>query len=166
MGCTNLKSIELPDSVTQIGFSSFEGCSSLSNVTIKGAITNIEESTFYNCRNLKTVTLPYSLTRIKEKAFNLCEELTDVLCLAKTPPVIEKENCFYPGYYMAALHVPERSVEAYKAASFWSLFLNIKGDASEDGPSDNSDYMKCDTNGDGVVNIADVNRVINAILSH
>lgn len=76
-------------------------------------------------------------------------------------------DCTYPAYYMAMLHVPERSVEAYRATDWWSCFLNIVGDASEDSTIPSTPITdKCDTNGDGEVNIADVNKIIDAILSH
>ncbi len=163
---SGLTNITIPNSVGSIGEKAFADCSEITSVIINGNLSSVAERTFYNCRKLKTVVLPYSVTQIGTEAFYLCEELTDVTCLAKTPPVIADRNCFYPGCYMATLHVPERSVNAYKASTYWRLFSDIKGDAIEGGSSDDSDYMKCDVNGDGEVNIADVNRIIDAILSH
>lgn len=166
-GCTGLTSVAIPNSVTYIGQYAFDGCSNLLNVIIESPLSSVENGTFNNCRKLKSVSLPYTVTAIKSKAFYFCEELTDFTCLAKTPPVINEYYSIYPGYYMATLHVPEHSVEAYRATDWWSHFINIVGDASEDGSTPNTPISdNCDTNDDGEVNIADVNRVIEAILSH
>ena len=113
---------------------------------------------------MSSVIIGSSVSSIGQDAFNSCEVLANVTCLPVTPPVINGENCFYPAYLFATLHVPAQSVEAYKTAPYWIRFSNIMGDANEDDFLD--DYMKCDTNGDGEVNIADVNKVIDAILSH
>ena len=166
-GCTGLTSVTIPNSVTAIGQYAFSGCTGLTSVIIEGPISIVKNETFKDCRKLKSVSLPYSVTLIENNAFYFCEELTDFTCLAKTPPVIERYNSIYPGYYMATLHVPQRSVEAYRATDWWSHFISIVGDASDDNttPAD-APVDKCDTNDDGEVNIADVNRVINAILNH
>ena len=190
-GCSNLTSVTIPNSVTSIGNSAFYGCSGLTGeLTVPGSVTIIDSSTFYGCsgltsvtipnsvtsigdyafdecRKLRTVSLPYSLMSIGSSVFYYCENLTDIFCLAVTPPSMRDYSCIYPGYYMATIHVPERSVEAYKATDMWSCFINIIGDASEDSIIPNTpETDKCDTNGDGEVNIADVNKVIEAILSH
>lgn len=164
-GCTGLSSIIIPNSVTSIGSGAFSDCSNIISVVIEGSISVIESNTFMNCRRLKSVSLPYSTTTIQEDAFYFCEELADFTCLAKTPPVIQTYNTIYPGYYIATLHVPETSVEAYKATDWWSYFINIVGDASGNGNTPNPTTNECDTNGDGEVSIADVNRVIDAILN-
>jgi hypothetical protein len=163
---SKIESIIIPDSVITIGKSAFEDCLNLKSATLSQSVTSLPESIFANCRKLKKITIPYSVTSIADDAFYYCEDLTDVTCLAKTPPSISNYNSFYPAYQMATLHVPERSVNAYKATDWWNCFLDIVGDASEENPSGDSDYMKCDVNGDGEVNISDVNVIIKAILTH
>ena len=49
---TRLKSITLPDSVTNIGNSAFEGCSGLTSVTIPDSVTNIGDDAFNACYRL------------------------------------------------------------------------------------------------------------------
>ena len=54
-GNRNLKSITLPDSVTQIDDYAFQSCSSLESITIPGSVTGIGKYAFEYCSNLKEV---------------------------------------------------------------------------------------------------------------
>lgn len=45
----------IPDSVTSIGESAFEGCSGLMSVTIGGSVASIDYSAFYKCTGLSAV---------------------------------------------------------------------------------------------------------------
>lgn len=44
--CISLKSIKIPNSITNIGISAFEGCSSLTSITIPNSVTSIDEYAF------------------------------------------------------------------------------------------------------------------------
>ncbi len=99
--CKNMKSINIPSTVTSIGASAFAhcygltdvvlnegltimssnlfyGCSSLKNVTIPSSTTSIAEQAFYNCSSLAEITIPASVTAIRDKAFYGCSALTKV----------------------------------------------------------------------------------------
>ena len=156
--------------VNVIGASAFKDCLELTNITIGDSITKIKDSAFYGCKSLTSVTIPYSVKEIESNAFYFCENLIDVTCFSITPPTLKSYLAFYPAYYMATLHVPKRSLEAYKATDsfMWNCFIDIVGDApNNDGNNPiETQIDKCDTNGDGEVNIADINTVIDAILSN
>ncbi len=70
--------IVIPDYVTSIGKSAFEGCSSLTSVTIGNSVTEIGEHAFYNCSGLTSVTIGNSVTSIGWNAFYYCSSLTSV----------------------------------------------------------------------------------------
>ena len=77
-GCANLTGIHIPESVTYIGSNAFYRCTSLNNVTIPQRVTEIGNFTFQNCTNLTTVTIPENVTSIGYNAFDGCSSLTDV----------------------------------------------------------------------------------------
>ena len=76
-GCSNLTSVTIPDSVTTIGSSAFNGCSNLASVTIPDSVTTIGSHVFYGC-GLTSVTIPDSVTTIGGSAFGFCGSLTSV----------------------------------------------------------------------------------------
>ena len=53
--CTSLTSINIPDSVTILGYCTFSWCTSLTNITIPESVTSIGLSAFNNCTSLSTV---------------------------------------------------------------------------------------------------------------
>ena len=77
-GCSSLKSVTIPNSVTSIGYSAFSGCSSLASVTIGNGVTSIGERAFSGCSSLTSVTIPNSVTSIDQRAFYNCSSLKSV----------------------------------------------------------------------------------------
>ena len=78
--------------------------------------------------------------------------ISSVTCTATTPPTL-KSDAFAASYNWAKLNVPQGSLSKYKNADEWKKFVYINAD---------NPY---DVNGDGEVNIADVNCVIDAIIN-
>ena len=129
-------------------------------------VTEISDHAFYRNGSVTSVTIPASVAAINKCAFYFCTELKTVTCLATMPPVIYCSDAFGGVYYQATLHVPEGYKLRYSKHTYWKDFSTIIDDADVGDPTGDADYLKCDVNGDGVVNIADVNKVIAAILSH
>ena len=77
--CSNLTSIESPDSVTSIGSEAFNYCENLINVTLSDSLISIGNDAFFNCKSLSGVKIPGSVTSIGSEAFKYCEKLTDVV---------------------------------------------------------------------------------------
>jgi hypothetical protein len=58
-GCSNLTSIEIPNSVKTIGGAAFENCSGLTNIEIPSGVTEIGGSAFKGCDKLESITIPF-----------------------------------------------------------------------------------------------------------
>lgn len=88
-GCTSLKSVTIPNSVTiiqnaptnkwgAISGGAFLGCVSLSKVIIPSSVSFIGKCAFMGCSNLVNISIPNSVTEIEELAFCGCTSLTSI----------------------------------------------------------------------------------------
>ena len=68
--CTSLKSVEIADSVTSIGFSAFYNCYRLNNVKLSKNIERIGSCVFQDCYALDSITIPDGVCRIESSTFD------------------------------------------------------------------------------------------------
>lgn len=68
-GCTSLKSIKLPDSMTMIGDYTFHGCSSLNSINFPLKLNNIQGNSFRGCKSLNMIIDIPSLQELEYPAF-------------------------------------------------------------------------------------------------
>ena len=156
--CSGLKSLVLPDSLGAIPQSAFAECSSLTNVTIPDAVTIVDTEAFMKCLKLVEVTLGSNVQTLGKYAFYNNPRLNKVTCKSAVPPEMFNSDCFTRSIYSkSTLMVPIQYITEYKSAPIWSWFGSIKGVDYDSIPGD--------VNGDGEVNIADVNAIIHAILA-
>ena len=78
-GCSNLTSIEIPNSVTKIGNYAFYDCNGLASIEIPNSVTSIGEYTFQNCSSLTSIEIHNNVTSIGGYAFRNCSQLTSVI---------------------------------------------------------------------------------------
>ena len=79
IGCHFLKSLVIPDSVTNIGDYAFWGCKSLKSLVIPDGVTSIGDCAFYDCESLKSLVIPDSVTSIGGRAFVGCTSLKSLV---------------------------------------------------------------------------------------
>ena len=116
-----MTSIILPESVQSIGEYAFYPCFSLRNIIIPDNVTSIGMSAFGSCQAATSVTIGADVTSIASSAFYNCYEIKEVVCKSATPPTIADKYVF-SGTEIAKLVVPAASLDAYKAAQYWSEF--------------------------------------------
>ena len=92
-GCSNLLSLELPNSVTSIDDYAFYGCSNLVSIDIPDSVTRIGNYAFRSCYNLTSIEIPNSVTSISNTAFNACSGLTSMKVLSGNPVYDSRNNC-------------------------------------------------------------------------
>ena len=76
--CDGLISITIPDSITSINYGMFGGCSNLTNIIISDNVTSIGASAFYNCTSLISIKIPDSITSINYGMFEGCNNLANI----------------------------------------------------------------------------------------
>ncbi len=76
--CSSLTSITIPNSVTSIGGNAFYYCSSLTSITIPNSVTSIGDNAFYYCSSLTSIMIPDSVTSIGKRTFSYCKGLTSI----------------------------------------------------------------------------------------
>ena len=68
-GCSSLRSIVIPDSVTSIGDMAFCGCWSLKSLVIPNSLSSIGNSVFSGCSSLENLVIPYCVVNLKGNSF-------------------------------------------------------------------------------------------------
>ena len=76
--CRSLTSVDIPDGVTSIGNYAFSWCSVLTSVDIPDGVTSIGIGAFSMCPGLTSVDIPDGVTSIGGNAFEGCSSLTEV----------------------------------------------------------------------------------------
>lgn len=70
-----MQTITIPDTVTSIGQSAFEGCNNLQSISIPKSVTSIGNKAFYECKKLENIIVPNGVPSINYDTFNGCESL-------------------------------------------------------------------------------------------
>lgn len=68
LGCTNLTSAILPETLTTIGGRAFQGCTQLAELNIPSSVTTIEGQALYNCTSLTYDILTLNVTTLGQNA--------------------------------------------------------------------------------------------------
>ena len=79
LGHTEIVSVQIPDSVTDIGEFVFDGCVALREIRLPAGLRSLWGHSFARC-GIEEITLPDGLTDIPPFAFKDCKALRRVVC--------------------------------------------------------------------------------------
>ncbi|MCQ2289411.1 MAG: leucine-rich repeat protein [Muribaculaceae bacterium] len=153
--CKGLKAIDLPSSVSSIGSGAFSGCTSLESITIPDKVKVIERGTFKKCSSLESLTIPQNVQKVETEVFEECTSLKSVFSKNPTPPSLNVNAVPWQMYEKLTLYVPRGCYDKYAVAENWKHFRYIYEDETS---------AVGDVDGNGVVDISDVNIALNIVL--
>ena len=130
--CSNLTSIGIPSSVTEIVGSdyredgAFKNCTSLESVTFEenSQLTTIGVNAFYNCSSLTSVEIPAGVTYIGTYAFRACSSLEKVIFGEDSQLTEFGDGTFSQCEKLTSIDIPSKVVKIHDWA--FSESRNIK----------------------------------------
>ena len=147
-----IRSITIPDSVTNIGYAAFSDCTSLKSITFgdnsqltsigdyafykctslasvdfgdNNQLTSIGDYAFYTCTGLASITIPDSVTSIGYAAFRDCTSLTSISILNPACEIYDSSNTIDDG---AVIYGYTNSTAQAYAEKYNRTFVSL-GDA-------------------------------------
>lgn len=100
---TSLKTIAIPDKVTEIGSSAFNDCSRLERIDLPHSVTSLGDYCFSSCDSLKHVTLSNQLTTIPYECFDNCD-LREIQIPASVKTI--NSRAFYSNDHLKSITLP------------------------------------------------------------
>lgn len=92
-----------------------------SSIVLPRNITSIGSGAFYRLAALQKINIPSKVSTIANYAFHGCTGLKIILCYPSSPPTIQ---AYTFQHVTGIFHVPDESVDTYKAANRWSSFAS------------------------------------------
>lgn len=87
---SNMESIELPSTLTSIGYCAFSDCRNLKRLVIPDGVTEISYGAFSGCENLEYVSVPSTVrSLLTDDKFSHCTSLRKIII------TITLDVCFY-----------------------------------------------------------------------
>lgn len=147
--CTSLKSVTIqgnkPSCVKKIGRQAFMFCSELTDIPILDSVTEIGSESFHHCEKLDTVTIPEGVTSVADGMFRYCYNLHTVT-LPDSVTAIEERA--FTGTALTQIHIPAKVTRIETDAFSECFALSAITSDSESYPAiDNVLYEKS-ANGD------------------
>lgn len=162
--CSELTRAVVPNSVTDLSTFVFAECMALEEISLGDGVKRVDYGLMNGCNAVKTMTLGAGIESIKASSnwpLGSCQRLTRLYNRRSKPIGIDENLLQQVDYNTCVLYVPAGSAAAYRNAPVWQRFIHIK----EFDPDSPVTAVKGDVNLDGEANIADVNTLVDLILS-
>ena len=116
--------VVVENNVTELSDYAFYGAYYIKSLTIPEGITEIPDQAIRSMNSLETVILPSTVNYVGFGIFVQCNKLKDIVLYAEETPEYWGEDLSL--LTETTLYVPEVSMDAYKAHEYWGKLLNIK----------------------------------------
>ncbi len=127
--CVELVEVNIPEKVRIIWPEAFAGCTSLEKVTLPYGIKVLDLASFRDCRNLRELVLPASLESIGYYCFVGCQGVESITCKAKYPPSLHTVPDIFPVFEgidrNIPVYIPVGTKEKYLSEFGWDYFHNF-----------------------------------------
>ena len=165
---TRIGSISLPSTLRTIGQSAFEDCYNVTSVVVPEGVEKVGSYAFSYMGNLERITLPSTLKEIGSRLLLSDRKLTTVVSNISVPFAVDDATFVYKSQWNnetgqydytpspAKLLVPKGKVAVYQSTAGWNCFAEISELDDGDG----------DANGDGEVDIADAEAIMDYLLGN
>ena len=80
--CGQITRVVVEEGVTTIGKGAFQGFTNLTSVSLPASLSEIHAQAFDGCSSLAAITIPSGVTNVSAGAFSSCNVLADVYCYA------------------------------------------------------------------------------------
>lgn len=117
-GCTSLKGVKLPESLTELTGATFER-SGIEEIVLPEGILTLGDTNFYNCPNLVKATVGGNVVSMGKNTFDATVPV--VIMKAVTPPAITS-NTFGSASGTGLIYVPDEAYEDYLVATNWASY--------------------------------------------
>ena len=85
--------IKCASDITSIGETAFFDCTNLTSIEIPNSVTSIGNQAFFYCTNLTSITIPNNVTSMGNYPFAYCSGLTNIVVEDGNPSYDSRENC-------------------------------------------------------------------------
>ena len=130
ISCVKLKELIVPDSVTTIGLWCFSYLSELETLKLPSNITTLPEGAVCDCLKLSYLEIPASVTSIG--GYQRCGQSVGgatIAVKAQTPPTLASNHRWDTS--VQKIIVPQGTLSAYQSATNWSALADLMEESTE-----------------------------------
>ncbi len=117
------KQYVVPEGITEISTSAFDGAENLTDVILPDTLTYIGSFAFFNCSNIKNINIPESVDHIEACAFDECTSIESITI----PPNTYLENQIFYGWTKEqTVYIQDSLIDVLKWDKDWKDGCNAE----------------------------------------